>query len=131
MKGKLFMDFENGIIVIDDEIIKPGYTFSDFCKSSFYSGQDEIKLIYLNGEKEIDDHRFVVSLFFRKEKLYMISLICCDIEYTMETEFRRKKLHDEILSKYCIDNEKEFFWGKVYSEYDNRSNLSSINIIYN
>ena len=131
MKGMLCIDFENGIIVIDDEIINPEYTFRDFCNSPFYDNQDGIKIICLNGEKEIDDHHFIVSLFFRNGKIYMISLICCDCEFTPETEYERKELHDEILRKYFINDNKEFFWGSVSSEYDSRSNLSSINLIYN
>lgn len=124
------MDFENGIVKIDEESFGPGYSFEMFRHSSFYKNQDGIRIIYLDGAKLIDGRKYIVSLFFRNYVLYMISLICCDKDFTPETEKERKVLHDKILSEYCIMNEKEFFWGKVTSEYDDRSNLSSINLIY-
>lgn len=124
------MDLKNGVIKIDDEVFKPGYTFKDFCSSLFYKDQDGIRIIYLDGKKVIDDHGFFVSLFFRAGKLYMISLVCCDNEFTPEAEYERKKLHDIILSKYSVHGERVFSWGKVSSKYDRRSNTSSINLVY-
>ncbi len=35
----------------------------------------------------------------------MISLSCCDKDFTTETEKERKELRDKILSKHCIVNE--------------------------
>lgn len=125
------MDLKNGIIEVDGEIFKPGYMFCDFCDSPFYNNQDGIKIIYLDGKKDIGGHSFIVSLFFRDGKLYMISLICCDSEYTPETEHERKKLHDAILEQNDVPDGIESNWGMVTSDYDYRSNLSSINLIYN
>ncbi len=125
------MDFENGIIKVGDESFCPGYSFEMFRHSSFYKSQDGIRIIYLEGVKQIDGRNFIISLFFRDYIIYMISLICCDEDFSPLTEKERKKLHDNILSQYHIMNEKEFFWGRVTSEYDDRSNLSSINLIYN
>lgn len=125
------MDFENGIVKIEDESFCPGYSFEMFRHSTFYNNQDGVRIIYLDGAKQIEGKNFIISLFFRDYVIYMISLICCDKDFTPETEKERKELHDKILSEHCIINEKEFFWGKVTSEYDDRSNLSSINLIYN
>lgn len=60
----------------------------------------------------------------------MVSLICCDDEFSEFHEPKRKLLHDEILSKNGISTDTEYKWGKITSEYDSRSNLSSINILY-
>lgn len=125
------MDFENGIIIVDGEPFCTGYSFEKFKKSPFYENQDGIKVIYLDGQKEIQGRKYIVSLFFKNYIIYMISLICCDVNFTPETEKERKKVHDQILNEYLINNEKEFAWGKVISEYDSRSNISSINILYN
>ena len=59
-----------------------------------------------------------------------MSLICCEQEYSEKNEKERKLLHDEILHKLGIDSNSRYVWGKILSEYDARSNLSSINIIY-
>lgn len=125
------MDFENGILRIEGESFCPGYSFEMFRHSAFFNNQDGIRIIYLDGVKQIEGKKFIISLFFRDYVIYMISLICCDKDFTPETEKERKVLHDKILSEHCIMNEKEFPWGKVTSEYDDRSNLSSINLIYN
>ena len=37
------------------------------------------------------------DLFFRKGGIYMLSLYCCDREFTELEEGRRKDFHDEIL----------------------------------
>lgn len=109
------MDFENGIVKVEDELFCPGYTFETFCRSSFYKNQDGIRIIYLDGTKQIEGKKYIISLFFRDYALYMISLICCDKDFTPETEKERKALHDRILSEYGIVNEKEFSCGKVIS----------------
>ena len=54
----------------------------------------------------------------------------CEQEYSEKNEKERKLLHDEILHKLGIDSNSRYVWGKILSEYDARSNLSSINIIY-
>ncbi len=79
----------------------------------------------------IDGNIFIVSLFFRNNFLYMISLVCIDKEISFNEEPERKKLHDEILEKYGLKFPAVFDWGSVESDYDPKGNVSSINIIYN
>ena len=113
----------NGLLKISDELtVFPGYSFEQFKHTKFYKNQDGIKIIYLDTQQSIDNRKFIVSLFFRNGKIYIVSLICCEQE--------RKLLHDEILHKLGIDSNSRYVWGKILSEYDARSNLSSINIIY-
>lgn len=108
------MDFEHGTIIIDNIKIGPGYSFDDFCSSPFYKGQDGIKIIYIDGIKKIENNQYIISLFFREKALYMLSLICCDKQFTPTTEEERKKLHDLILSKFSIVDEKIFIGEKLH-----------------
>ena len=125
------MDFEKGIInLAEDLCIGPDYSFEDFKKTPYYNNQDDIRVIYLEGERVIDGINYAVSLMFMCEKIYLISLLCCNETFTHETEQERKKLHDEILRKYGIVNRKEFVWGTVSSDYDPKGNISSIHIAY-
>jgi hypothetical protein len=39
--GLMETDLKKGIIEINGEVFKPGYTFEEFRKSVFYKGQDE------------------------------------------------------------------------------------------
>lgn len=60
----------------------------------------------------------------------MVSLICCDKNFCEEREVERKLLHDSILRELGIDTHQKYRWGEVYSDYDPKSNISSINILY-
>ena len=60
----------------------------------------------------------------------MVSLIYCELELSAEQEPKRKEVHDKILQDIGINQKKEFEWGKISSEYEVKSNISSINIIY-
>ena len=80
--------------------------------------------------KKIDNRKYIVSLFFRNGKIYMVSLICCDKEFSEKDEDKRKILHDDILNELGIDHQMEYSWGKISSDYDARSNVSSIDIMY-
>ena len=60
----------------------------------------------------------------------MVSLVCCDRDFTVQDEFKRKEFHDEILKGYGITGSKEYDWGSVSSDYDRRGNTSSINFTY-
>ena len=60
----------------------------------------------------------------------MVSLICCDKEFSEKDEDKRKILHDDILNELGIDHQMEYSWGKISSDYDARSNVSSIDIMY-
>ncbi len=124
-------NWKDGIVTISNNmIIHPGYTFDEFKSTSFYLNQDDIKIIYLNGKQEINEKPYIVGLFFREKKLYMLSLICCEVDFSEKDEIKRKELHDKILSENNILEKKDFYWGKILSEYDVRGNVSSINFYY-
>lgn len=125
------MDISKGIVEIDNElVVKPNFTFEQFKETKFYTNQDGIRIIYLDGPQIIKNRKYIVSLFFRDGKLYMLSLICCDEEYSEKDESKRKDLHDVILQELGVFENSNFEWGEIQSIYDARSNISSINIIY-
>lgn len=125
------IDTHNGVIAISDDLtVYPGYSFDQFQHTRFYKGQDGIKIIYLDGRQRIDGRSYMISLFFRDKKLYMLSLICCDKEFSEQDEKKRKILHDGILNGLGIRPQEQYGWGKISSDYDARSNLSSINVVY-
>jgi hypothetical protein len=125
------MNLKSGIIEINGEEFCPGYTFEEFKKSIFFDGQDGVKIIRINDAARIKDNNYIVSLFFRNKILYMISMICIDVEFSFSEEFKRKWFHDEILKKSGLSVESFFEWGNIKSIYDPKGNVSSINIIYN
>ncbi len=124
-------DIRDGFISISDQLtIYPDFSFEQFKHTKFYKNQDGIKIIYLDGQQIIDDRKYIVCLFFRDGKIYMVSLICCDKEFSENDEKKRKILHDDILNELGIRPQESYRWGKISSDYDARSNLSSINIVY-
>lgn len=125
------IDIKNGLIKINEQLeISLGYTFEQFKKTKYYKEQDGIRIIYLEEPQNIEGKKFIVSLFFRDSVIYLVSLIYCEKELSESDESQRKKIHDEILIQKGIDVEKQYNWGKVTSEYDARSNISSINVYY-
>ena len=124
-------DIRYGVISISDELtIHPHFSFVDFKHTKFYKNQDGIKIIYLDGKQIINGRKYIVSLFFRGGNIYMVSLICCDQEFSEIDEKKRKILHDNILRELGIRPQERYSWGRISSDYDSRSNLSSINILY-
>jgi len=124
-------DICDGFISIPDKLtIYPGFSFEKFKHTKFYKNQDSIKIIYLDGQQIIDGRKYIISLFFRNGKIYMVSLICCNKEFPENDEKKRKILHDDILKELGIRPQEKYSWGKISSDYDARSNLSSINIMY-
>lgn len=125
------LDICNGFLKISDELtIFPGFSFEQFKHTRFYKNQDGVKIIYLDEQQIIDNKKYIVSLFFRNGKIYMVSLICCDKEFSEKDEDKRKILHDDILNELGINQQMEYSWGKISSDYDARSNVSSIDIMY-
>lgn len=125
------LNISNGFFSISDELtIYPDFSFEQFKHTRFYKNQDEAKIIYLEELQVIDSRKYIVSLFFRNRKIYMVSLICCDEEFSDKDEHKRRILHDDILNELGINQQMEYSWGKISSDYDARSNISSINIIY-
>ena len=125
------LDINNGFLKLSDELtIFPGFLFEQFKKTRFYKNQDGVRVFYLDDPQIIDNRKYIVSLFFRNGKIYMVSLICCDKEFSEKDEAKRKILHDDILNELGINHQKKYSWGKISSDYDARSNVSSINIMY-
>lgn len=125
------LDISNGFFEISDELtIFPGFSFEQFKNTRFYKNQDGLRIIYLDEQQIIDNRKYIVSLFFRNGKIYMVSLICCDKEFSEKDEDKRKLLHDDILNELGINQQMEYSWGNISSDYDARSNVSSIDIMY-
>ena len=131
MKNSM-IDLKKGTVKIADDLsISPNYTFDEFKKTSFYNTQDGVRVIDLDNQQFcIDGTNYLVSFFFRDNKICVLSLLCCEEQYSEENEKERKKLHDVILKKYGVIGKKEFTWGRVSSDYDARGNCSSINFLY-
>lgn len=124
-------NWRDGIVSLGNNVtISPGYKFEDFKKTAYFNGQDGIRIIYLDSRVNIDEHEYIISLFFRNSELYMLSLICSDIDFPIEQESQRKVIHDEILKQYNINQDDIFDWGKVVSEFDAKGIISSINFYY-
>lgn len=125
------IDIDNGFLTISDELtIFPGFSFEQFKHTRFYKNQDGVRIIDLDEKQIIDNRKYIVSLFFRNGKIYMVSLICCDKEFSQKDAVKRKNIHDDILNELGINQNKEYTWGKISSDYDARGNVSSIDIIY-
>lgn len=125
------LDISNGLFKISDELtIYPGFSFEQFKHTRFFKNQDGLRIIYLDEQQIIDNRKYIISLFFRNGKIYMVSLICCDKEFSEKDEDKRKIFHDEILYELGINHKMEYSWGKISSNYDVRGNVSSIDILY-
>ena len=117
-----------GVISLsDDLVITSGYTFDQFRSTRYYERQNPERVFWLDEKFMFQGHSFMAGLFFRSGVIYMLSLLCCDLEFGMEEEKKRKELHDEILQSWGIVRPDQE-WGYVESVYDARSNISSINI---
>ncbi len=123
------MNWEKGEFIIEDEEFYPGFTFEDFKKTHFYKNQDGIRIIKLENIICIEEHKYTVTLMFWHFNLYMIELYCVD-DLTLSPE-ERKKANDKILEEYGLLEKNEFEWGVIESNYDLRSYVSSIIIVYN
>lgn len=125
------INLNNGSIHIGHGlIIDKHFTFEKFKKSHLYDGQDGIRIIDLKEVQIIDGKKYVISLLFREGILYMVSMMNCDYDIQMEQEFSRKKVHDTILEEIGVQSGSVYNWGKIVSQYDSKSNISSINIYY-
>lgn len=127
------IDTSNGFIKISDELtIFPGFSFEQFKQTKFYKNQDCARVIYIDEQQIIDNRKYLIELFFRNSdrKIYMVSLICDDKEFSEEDEYKREIFHNEILNELGLKRWMEFSWGEILSKYDARSNESTIDITY-
>ena len=123
-------DISKGVVSLSDDLaIASGYTFDQFRATRYYKGQNQERVFWLEEEFMLQGHTFMAGLFFRNGVIYMLSLLCCDMEFDMEEEEKRKELHDEILKSAGIA-QRDHEWGHIQSVYDGRSNISSIDIVY-
>jgi hypothetical protein len=123
-------DISKGVISLsDDLVITSGYTFDQFRATRYYKGQKPERVFWLDEKFIFQGHSFMAGLFFRNGVIYTLSLLCCDREFGMEEEEKRKELHDEILKSAGIV-QRDHEWGHIQSVYDGRSNISSIDIVY-
>ncbi len=113
-----------------DLIIDKEYTFDQFRKTKYFTDQDPIRVFWLENPFLLRNYNFLVSFFFRDNKIYMLSLVCVDREYDMAQEEERKKYHDKILEEWEVETEYKYPWGMIESNYDKRSNISSIDIVF-
>ena len=68
------IDLSNGIVkVTEGLIVYPNYSFKEFKQTSFYKKQDGIRILYLDGQQVIDGKNYIVSMFFKNEKIYDIN----------------------------------------------------------
>ena len=119
-----------GVISLsDDLVITSGYTFDQFRSTRYYERQNPERVFWLDEKFMFQGHSFMVGLFFRSGVIYMLSLLCCDMEFGMEEEKKRKELQDEILQSWGIV-QLEHEWGYIKSVYDARSNISSIDLVF-
>lgn len=131
VRGTCMINVERGSILIGHGLlIDKDFTFERFKESYLYDGQDGIRKIDLKQEQMIDGKKYMISLFFKNGVLYMVSMINCDYDIPVEQETLRKKVHDTILQDIGVKSGCVYNWGKIVSEYDSRSNISSINIYY-
>lgn len=124
-------DIRKGILRLsEDLILSPAYTFEDFKKTSYYKGQDGIRVITLDDRYNIEGNIFLVSLVFVDGRLDNVSLVCTDEEFSWDTEPKRKIFHDRILNAWGLSEENLFEWGSICSIFDAKSCVSSIVIRY-
>jgi hypothetical protein len=79
---------------------------------------------------------FVIVLYFHGERLAMIDFAYNDpaygkswADFSMENEIKRKQAHDQWLVP-SVGKQRDFPWGTITSEYDDRADGSSIVIRY-
>ena len=120
------IDFEKGIITIDNVSFFNGFTFEDFKKTKFFDNQDGFHFINLKKDR-IDEYDVYTSLFWCNEKLSGISLVLGKDNFT---ESDTKKAHDSFLEKHGINKEKVYEWGKVESVLDVKSGFPFIGFSY-
>ena len=109
------IDVTNGeVSTREGLVIGPNYSFDKFKTTKFYNGQDGVRIIYLDEHQTIYGRQFIMS----------------DEKFSESNERDRKKIHDKILTEMGLLQGEKYQWGKIVSEYDVRSNISSINIYY-
>ena len=69
------IDLKKGIIKINDNLIfSPNFSYEDFKKTPYFNGQNNVRMIYLNEYQIIEGRKYMVSFFFKKDKIYILNL---------------------------------------------------------
>ena len=56
------MDISKGIVEIDNElVVKPNFTFEQFKETKYYTNQDGIRIIYLDGPQIIKNRKYFLT----------------------------------------------------------------------
>lgn len=120
------IDFNKGIITIDNVSFFNGFTFEDFKKTKFFDNQDGTHFIDLKKDR-IDGYDVYTSLFWDNGKLSLISLI---LDQDNFTESDTKKAHDSFLEKHGVSKKKVYEWGTIEAIIDPKSGFPSIDFSY-
>ena len=74
-------DISKGVVSLSDDLaIASGYTFDQFRATRYYKGQNPERAFWLEKKFMLQGHTFMAGLFFRNGVIYMLSLLCCDLE---------------------------------------------------
>lgn len=104
------IDIKSGVLKIGKDLIfSPKFTYKDFMKTPYFKGQDGVSMIYLEDKESIDDKLYIISLFFQKQKLYMVSLINCDDDIVAKEELKRKKYTMKFYENMALKAEKNMY----------------------
>jgi hypothetical protein len=138
------IDKTKGYIRLTDSLkLEPNLSF-DLIESQKLGEVQEIRDMG-NGYKWIDikniqinNQYFIISLCFRKEELYQLSMVINDNRFDLNSGWDSwsEKIEEEKLKKHKnwlnqeLNNERKFNWGEVWAEYDPRGGSSSIEIRY-
>lgn len=95
------IDTSNGSLKISGELtFFPGYLFDQFKQTKFYKNQDGRRIIYLESQKLMDNKNYIVSLFFRNEKLYIVILGVVAIRNILK---KKRKKENCYMMQYCVN----------------------------
>ena len=69
------MDISKGIVEIDNElVVKPNFTFEQFKETKYYTNQDGIRIIYLDGPQIIKNRKYIELPTELNSKITMIEI---------------------------------------------------------
>jgi|AGTN01.1.fsa_nt_gi hypothetical protein len=120
------MSYDGSIMINNSIKLFPGFSLSDFKKTSLFSNQDTSLFFWIRDKCIINGVKFIIGFWFDGDYLRQIQLFC-DEDY-INNEEQRKQIHDDLIKK--ITDKKDFEWGSIESTIDNRSIESVIVINY-
>ncbi len=137
------IDINNGNVMIGNTVLNNSISIKEFINSDVFKSvyksdiNSKHQKFFLKPQK-IDEEYFYIYLFFdENELLNVLFLFMTDNEemptgkkWSLESEMKLKKQHDEWLKKNIGNPPYDYYWGSISSDYDNRSASSSITIRY-